>query len=426
MSAFSSLSAGLRQAPRALARRRGFSLLVIAILGLGIGAASAVFALVAALLRPLPFPDSDRLVMVWESQREKGREKLHVSPPNLRDWIAQAQSFSGLSAITEDSYTVSGGAGAERVPGASVSLNFFSTLGVELGQGRGFVHGDDKGKQAYVVVLSHAYWQSRFGGSPDVVGRSIRIDGLPRTVVGIVPEGREYPRYTKLWLPMVFCDCDEARDKHYLGVLGRIKPDATLPRAQREMDTIAARLSAQYPATNAGWSARVVPLVDELIGGVRPTLRILAGAVALLVLIACANVASLLLARGLLRRPELAVRQALGASRSQVSLLLFFESLAFAVLGSLVGVALAWSLLRLSLPFLPADLVSFAPIGLDRGVLAFALGLGVLTSLAFGLVPALHASRSDLAETLKPGARGSVGGRPLRRRNVVVGGAFAL
>lgn len=422
----SSILSFFRHAWRRIVRNPLFSTVVLITLTLGIGASTAIFALAYSLLRPLPFEGSHRLVALWEGQTKEGLEKMHVSPPNYEDWSAQNQVFEGMAAVYSDTFNLTGEDVAERIFGASVSPGFFRTLGVPITIGRDFVDGEEKTSAPEVVLLSHGLWQRRFGGSTDILGETVRINGAPRIVVGVVPEGLEFPQGAKIWLPLRFEEMNQRRDARALEVVARLKPGVDLSQAQEAMDTLAAGLAAEYPESNEGWVVTVVPLLDELVGETRPALWVLTAAVALLLLITCVNVASLLLARGLERAREIAVRQAFGASRQRISWQLLAENLVLAVAAGALGLLLAWGLLRLFTPMIPSGVLAVREIHLDGVILAFALLLGIATTLVFGLFPALRASRGDLAGTLKQGGRSSSDGTHHLLRNGLVVAEFAL
>lgn len=402
-----------------------FFAVLLLTLALGIGASSAIFTLVSGLLRPLPFADSERLVMVWEGQAQEGYEKLHVAPPNFEDWVEQNEVFDDVAALYPGTFNLTGDGVAERLLGAEVTSSFFRTLGVPITVGRDFAADEDGDGAPRVVLVSHRLWQGRYGGSPELLGESIRIDGTPHTVVGIVPPGLGLPRQAKLWIPLRVEEDLRRRDAHFLEVLARLKAGVTVPAAQLGMEAVAEGLAAEYPKTNSGWTVTVVPLLEELVGDVRPAFWVLSGAVALLLLITCVNVASLLLARALQRTPEMALRQAFGASRPQVLRQLLSESLVLGLIASGLGVAVAWGLLRVFDPLLPGELRALGPVSLDGRTLGFAVLLGLVTTLLVSLVPALRAAGGDLAGPLKKGAKWAAGGN-LTLRSALVVGEFAL
>ena len=295
----------LRIALRALRQNPGFTLVAVLTLALGIGANTTIFSVVSGiLLRPLPYPSPERLVRVFES-----RDGSHgsVSPPDYVDWRNQSDVFDGLATLNSgSSYALTSGTGpAQQIPGASVTPNFFSVLGVAPVLGRDFVPAEGVVGQTHVVLLGYGLWRRRFGGDPTIVGRSIRLDGESYQVVGVMPLGKEYPRDAEVWVPLAFTEHDltTQRGAHYLDVIGRLRPGVSLQQAQTEMNAIAARLAEAYPNTNRNAGALEVPLLESMVGGVAPALKILLGAVGLVLLIACTNVANLALARARRREP---------------------------------------------------------------------------------------------------------------------------
>jgi putative ABC transport system permease protein len=420
----------LRYAFRGLRRSPGFALVAVLTLALGIGANTAIFSVVnTALLRPLPYPEPDRLVRVYSGRN--GENTWTVSPPDFVDWRAQAGVFAHTAALNSGAdYTITGAGGAERVAAAQVTPDFFDVLGVPPALGRGFTQDNAQVGQDKVAVLSYGLWQQRFGGQPDIVGQTIQLDGVTYAIAGVMPKGFAYPAEARLWTPLAFSAHDLAtqRGAHYLDVIARLKPGVTLTQAQSAMQGVAARLSQQYPKTNDKWSANVATLRDSLVGDVRPALLILLGAVGLVLLIACANVANLLLARAMGRERELAIRTALGAGRGAIVRGILTESLLLAILGGIAGLLVAvWG--THALITLQPDAVSgMGPVGVDATVLGFTLVLTLLTGVLFGLIPALHASRvANLSGRLKEGSRGATGSREWwRARSLLVTAEMAF
>ncbi len=431
-----------RYAARSLRNTLGFTAVAVLTLAFGIGATTAIFSLVyGVMLRPLPFPQPDQLVDVWELPDRTDPDQMHlVSPPNFIDFRAQSDTFEGFAAFVFRFVNVTGGDAPERLDGLVVSPNFFDVLGVEAIQGRTFVLDGDSVTQP-TVVLGQGLWQRRYGSDPTIIGEQISLDGVSHTVVGVVPSSvRSSSTFwkTELWLRALreipeqnfIGDADAdfmtGRGATALFVFGRIKPAVTLQQARAEMDTIAQRLAEEYPDTNAGKGVRLVPLSE--VGDARQDLLVLFGAVTFVLLIACANVANLILARAAGRERELAVRTALGAGRSRLIRQLLAESVILSVLGGALGVLLAsWSMDSL-LALNPDTLPRQQELGVDRWVLGFTLLLSMLTALGSGLAPALHASRSDLRASLAQGSRGSRGQtrRGLQRSLVVAQIALAL
>jgi putative ABC transport system permease protein len=419
-----------RFAARTLWKNRAVSAVAVAALALGVGANTAVFSVVnAALLTPLPYKDPDRLVRV--SEYSERVPQLSVSYPNFLDWREQQTSFERMTAVQSASYNLSGAGEAERLSGRNVSPEFFSVLGVEPALGRSFTEEENRRGGGRVVVLSHGLWQRRFGSDPSILGRALTLNGEPFTVVGVTPADFRFGAGIELYVPIGSVISEElmrARSAHPgIYVLARLKPGVTVEGAREEMKTIAARLAAQYPQNNSGNSARLQLFSEFFVGSIRPSLLILLGAVGLVLLIACANIANLLLARAAARGREIAIRTALGASRLRVIRQLLVESVLLALVGGAAGLLLAvWGmdfLRTLAAGSLPPTVV----IRLDARVLLFTLGVSVLTGLVFGLVPAIQASRTDLNSSLKEGGRSQTGGASRRRvRSALVVSEVAL
>jgi putative ABC transport system permease protein len=409
---------------RMLRKNAGFAVVAILTLALGIGANTAIFSVIhAVLLNPLPYNDPDRIVLVLESNPGKGFPQFSVSPPNYVDWKKESTAFENMASIARGEFNYTGGAEPERLSGARVAASFFSVMGATPAIGRTFLPEDDVVGEASVVVLSYGLWTRHFGGDPKVLGKSLTLDGESYRVVGVMQNGFQFPRGVDLWLPSEF-DADAlspgARGAHYLRVMARLKPDVSLDKAQAEMVGISKRLEQQYPRTNTGWSSKLMSLNEATVGNVRPTLLVLFGAVGFLLLIACANVANLLLARATARQREIAIRFSLGASRLRIARQLLTESILLSGIATGIGLLLAeWAIRALrTLP--PSNLPRAASIGLDLPVLVFAAGVAVLTGLLFGFAPALQITRGAPAETLKEGGRASSTGRHGVRSALVV------
>jgi predicted permease len=418
----------VKHAVRGLLKTPAFSLAAILVLALGIGANTAIFNVVdAVLLRPLPYKDAGRLVRIWHVPPPKsfpGVTTFSVSPANYLDWERQNHVFSQMAIYGFASFNVTGGSQPQALRAGRVSRDFFSVLGVQPMLGRGFTPDEQQPGRSHVVVLGHAIWQTQFGADAHVVGRQIRLDGQPYTVVGVMPASFRLPGWAQLWTPLGWSDAERAvRGNHNYLVIGRLGPGATLATAQAEMDTISARLQRQYPADDAGWGAIVLPLHDDMVSGVRTALLMLLGAVVFVLLIACANVANLVLGRSLARRREIAIRSALGASRARVLGQMLMETVILAIAGGALGLAIAHvgteGIVRVLGDRLPASVT----VALDVPVLLFALAISVLTGLLAGLFPAwrLTRARLDLGGALKQrlGNDGDAGGR--RTRNLLVG-----
>ena len=423
---FADIGQDLRYGLRTLIKNPGFTIVAVIALALGIGANSAIFSVVnAVLLRPLPYKNPDQLVVIWENATHLGFPKDTPSPANFLDWRQQSSLFEGMAAFAERSFNLTGVGEPERLDGRRVSANLFEMLGVKPIVGRTFVPQEDQ-PGTKVVLLNESLWKRRFGGDPAVVGRAVNLNGEPYTVVGVLPQTVRLPTSgnwrDQVWVPLAFPSEEAAsRGAHYLEVIARMKPGMTLPKAQAEMDTIAARLAQQYPDFNARRGAVVTPLHEEIVGKMKSPLLILLGAVAFVLLIACANVANLLLARAAVRQKEIALRLALGANRARLTKQLLVESVLLSLVGGLVGLGLAYFGLNVLTRFIPQDVAQADTITIDAKVLLFTLAVAVVTGLIFGLAPATQASHFNLNETLKEGGRDSGAGvRGKRLRNSLV------
>jgi putative ABC transport system permease protein len=417
----------LRYALRTLLRKPVFALTTVLTLALGIGGNTAIFSIVnAVLLNPLPYPEPERLV--WGNGVFSQNNAASVSPPDFVDYRAQNQVFEELAASTfgARSMTVTGGDSPEAVGVASVSANYLAALGLKPALGRSFTTEEEAAAQATVVMISYDLWQRRYGGDPGVLGQTIELDARPNTIVGVLPKGLRFPRGSEVWMPITLADQDfQMRAAHFLRLIGRLRPGVTIERAQADVDVIAQRLEAAYPNSNMTWRLGLLPLREQLVGNARPALLILLGAVGVVLLIACANVANLLLARASSRQGEIAVRAALGASRMRVLRQLVTEALLLSCLSALVGLVLAYLTLRGLPRFAPANLPRLEEIRLDLTVLGFTAALAVVVGLAFGLFPALQLSRAGVAERLRQAGRGREGGGA-RMRGVLVVTEVAL
>lgn len=405
----------IRYGWRVLRKSPGFTAVAVLVLALGIGANTAIFSVVnAVLLRPLPFQDSGRLVDVWHVPPPKsfpGMTTFAVSPANFLDWRSQNHVFEGMSIYgMGGSYTLTGTGHPESLTVITVSNGFFSVLRAQPLLGRAFLAAEDQPGHDHEVVLSYGMWRSRYGANPGIVGKNIELNGESFSVVGVMGPRFEFPIFTdpryrpQMWKPLAWTDQERAvRDNHNYAVAARLKPGVTLKQAQAEMDTISNRLAQQYPADDTGWGAVVIPLRDDLVGDVKPALLILLGAVAFVLLIACANVANLVLAKTLARRKEIAIRTALGASRRRVLQQVLAETVLLAIAGGALGLITAHFGVMLIVKFLAQQLPRSTEIGLDTWVLAFTLGISLLTGLAAGLLPALRLTRGDVNQALKQG-----------------------
>ncbi len=423
----------LRYGARMLLKRPGFTIVAAAALALGIGANTAIFSLVdALLLRPVHFKDVDRLAMIW-SRNAQGIERSNISPGDYQDWKNQSNAFDHLAAMNWWGVNLTGGGEPERAQAVQVTANFFAALDVKPLLGRALLPEEDQPGHDQTVVLGYGLWKRRFAGDPDIVGQTIQLDGRAHTVVGVMPKDFEWPTTAELWTPLVMSNDDaSARNSRYLLVMGRVKPDVSLSGAEAEMNLIARRLEELYPKTNTGMRASL----KRLPGGnsddfARPFLLALMGAVGFVLLIACANVANLQLARSTSRAKEIAIRAALGASRARVVRQLLTESVLLALLGAGFGLLLAaWGvdLIRASIPHDEAKYITgLSHMGIDGRALGFTLAVTLLTGIISGLAPALQLSKPDLNETLKEGGRSpSQGSRRARLRSLLVVSEIAL
>ena len=423
----------LRYTLRVLAKSPGSTTVALMALALGIGANTAIFSVIdALLLRPLAFNDLDNLVLVWGTLPQGG-EVDQVSPADFRDWSSQNHVFTQMAAYRWWDVNLTGAGEPERVEGCLVSGNFFETLGVKAALGRTFQAGEDQFGWDRAAVLSDGLWRRRFGADRDVIGRTIQLDGRTYTVVGVLPPRLEWPTGVQLWAPLALSEEEKnERRQASLLVLGHIRPRYSLAQAQAEINVIAGRLAQLYPQTNAGRGAELLPLpgndFDNLI---RSFLLVLMGGAGFVLLIACANVANLQLARGIGRRKEVALRTALGANRWRLVRQLLTESIVLCLLGAGLGALVAYlgvNLIRANVPAEQVkDIPGFYAMQLNARGLVFTLAVGLLTGIISGLAPALRTSRVDLMKTLKEEGRSStIGSKPLRLGSSLVAAEFAL
>ena len=411
----------IRYSIRVLVAKPGFTLVAVLTIALGIGANTAIFSVInSVLLRPLPFDEPDQLTLMWTTTEEDANSA--VSWLDFIDWSEQSEVYEAMAVFRRENHILTGVGAAERLLGARVSAGFFEVLGRSVQLGRSFSPEEDDDGSEQVAIISQGTWQTRFGGTPDVIGRSIRLNGAPTTVIGVLPPGFQFPADlgdTEVWTTMAGDPFKEERGTRSLRVVGRLTAEVSIEQAQAEMDEIAGRLEGVYEG-NVGRGIYVVGLHDQLVSESRPALLILFAAVGAVLLIACANLASLLLARGTDRQREFSVRAALGAGRWRIARQLLTESTAIGLMGGALALLFAlWGLDGLQ-AMIPEELVAVGNIELDRTVLVFAFGLSIATGLIFGLLPALAAANPDLIQGLKEGIRGTDGRSRTRLRSALV------
>ena len=429
----SSIFRDIRYGLRSLLRIPGFTLVAVATLALGIGVNTAIFSVVnAVLLRELPYPDPEHLVAVWETAAQPGQDvnnRNEVAMGNFLDWRTQQTVFDGLAALNYSNVNLTGSAEPERIQGAVVTTNFFSLLGTKPIIGRGFLAEEENPDSARTMIISYGLWQRRFGSDPDVIGKTLTVNGNPVSVIGILPSTFEFEfpitRQIEIWMPMRISTSNTNRQSHYLYVIARLRGNVSIDQAQAGMTVLANQLQQQYPETNSNRGVNLIPLQQQLVGDSRPYLRVLFAAVGFVLLIACANVACLLLARVNSRYREIAIRLALGATRWRIIRQLLTESILLAGIGGLAGLLLAYWQTDMLVGLTPSEVPRLGEISLNGQVFAWTLAVSLATGLLFGLAPALGASKPELSESLKEGGR-SVTDRRSRLRNVLVISEIAL
>ncbi len=410
----------LRYGVRVLVKSPVFTTVAVLSLALGIGANTAIFSVVNNLmLRPLPYPDSQQIMAVWHTPPQEsfpGLNRFSVSPANYLDWKSQSNAFERMAVYNYSGFSLSSGDDPVPVIGAAVSSDFFSVLRSNASQGRTFFPEEEQPGAHQVVVISHRLWQRAFGASSNLIGQTLTLDSQSFTIIGIMPAGFEFPQQAELWVPLAWDDKErQTRSIHDYLVIARLNPNVSLTQAQAEMSTISSRLEQQYPEENRGWGAVVIPLQEDLIGDIRPALLVLFSAVGFVLLIACANVANLMLARGANRQKEIAIRIALGAGRARIVRQLLSESVLLAVVGGIFGLLLAGWGSRLLVQLSAGTLPNTGEIGIDRWALGFTLLVSFVAGIVAGIAPAFQFSTADTSAALKQGT-GRTGGSSVKQR----------
>ncbi len=423
----------IRYSLRSLLKHPGFTAIAVVTLALGISANTTIFSTVdALLLHPFTLPNQDRLVVVFEQNRATGLLRGSVAPGNFVEWRDQNQTYEQLVAIQQRAFDVSDGSTPERIPGYQVTDGFFQALGVKAARGRTLLSEDSEPGREQVVVLKHSLWQQHFAGDPDIVGKTINLNRKQFTVVGVMPADFNYPYNTgEMWAPMVFTPEERTdRGSHFLRVIGLLKPGVSMVQAQSDLSSIAQRAQQQFPETNSGRGVNTFTIVDDAVRGARSGVPIAMGAVVLVLLIACANVANLLLVRAASRKRETALRLALGASRTRVMMQALAESTLLSLAGGALGLLISiWAIDALSRG-IPEGFSRFIPgwnrLGLNFTVLAFTFAVSMIAGLLAGLAPVWHSTRTNLNDALKAGGRGDSGAGHNRLKSVLIVSEVAL
>jgi putative ABC transport system permease protein len=420
------LRSDIRYALRNLLRRPAFTLIAVVTLALGIGANTAIFSAInALLLKPLPFPELDRVVAIWDKLPSRGVMHNEVTMANYLDWQSQNQSFEQLALYRWWSANITGIDPPERIQGFLVTANFLDAIGMKPIMGRNFSAEENQPGKDAVAIITHSLWQRRFGGDPNIVNKTITVNSIVRTVVGVMPERFNFPKGAEVYAPLAMTpELAKNRSSHSYYVIGRLKPGISIESSQADIDNMTARLEQQYPETNTGWGATAFPIVADTVRMYDTALWVMMGAVGFVLLIACANVANLMLARASGRQKEIALRAALGASRWRIIRQLLTESVIVALVGGALGVLVGfWGIDALRAAN-PGEAAKYAPgwyqLGINFPVLAFTLGLSFFSGIVFGLAPALQVSKPNLNDSLKEGGRQTSGSSHRLRSSLVV------